>query len=481
VAFQTAYMKAYHPVEYMAALLTYEMGSTDKVVEYIEESRRLTLPDGRRGIQVLPPDVNVSGRDFTPVYGKEVRPEPKKKREAARVPEGTIRFGLCAIRGVGEKAVEAIIEERSARGPFSSLYDFCERIDSRQVNRSTIEALIRCGAFASLGAARAQLLHVLEGAIEMGQQSQQDKRSGQLNMFAAAASPAAAPPPPPALPDVDEFPKAELLKFEKELLGFYISSHPLTEHQSAIERYTTASTREAMNCAEGVEVTIGGMIAMVKTRIAKSGRSAGQKWAIIALEDLDGKIEGMVFSDAFAEMTQRDPNLLSAERIVFVRGKVDRKRETPCLVVNEIIPVEDAVGRLTTALVLKLDRTRRTVEDVMQIRPVLQRYRGNVPVFVQLPWNDSQTVMLRLGQEQFVRATPEIVGDLEQCLGSGAVQLCGAGTKRQKRLAQQQLFEETPAESIGSTSDAQSAAELDEENEAMTESDLALEELAATA
>ena len=255
VAFQTAYLKTYHPVEYMAALLTYEMGSTEKVVEYIEECRRLTLPDGGRGIKVLPPDVNVSDIDFTPVYVEPEVVKGKKKAAAKGKPEGVIRFGLCAVRGVGEKAVQAVIDERNARGEFTSLYDFTERVDLRMMTRATIEALVKCGAFSSLGAKRAQLLHVLEGAVETGQQSQQDKRSGQMNIF-ATFDPSSAPTASrsmgaSALPDIDELPDAELLKFEKELLGFYITSHPLTEHQVALEHFSTASTREATGLSEG--------------------------------------------------------------------------------------------------------------------------------------------------------------------------------------------------------------------------------------
>ena len=160
-----------------------------------------------------------------------------------------------AVRGVGEKAVEAIINERKAHGPFASLYDFCERVDLRQVTKSTIEALIKCGAFASLGAKRAQLLHVLDRAVEMGQQTQNDKRMGQLSMFGGPAPAATATrPAADGLPDVEELPRADLLKLEKELLGFYITSHPLTEHQTAIDRFATHSTRQAMACAEGMDV-----------------------------------------------------------------------------------------------------------------------------------------------------------------------------------------------------------------------------------
>ena len=286
VAFQTAYMKTYHPVEYMSALLTFEMGSTEKVVEYIEECRRMTLADGTRGIKVLPPDVNVSDKNFTPVYP----PADKKRGKKTATPVGVIRFGLCAVRGVGEKAVEAIIDQRQAGGEFRSIYDFTERADLRAVQRSTIEALVKCGAFASVGARRSQLLRVMDAAFEGGQRLQDDKRRGQMAMFGTPENTlTTARSASDVLPDLDEFANAELLKFEKELLGFYITSHPLTEHQIPIERYTTSTTKESMSLSEGAEVTIGGMITQTKKFVTKTGRSAGMPWIKFFIEDLDGQ------------------------------------------------------------------------------------------------------------------------------------------------------------------------------------------------
>src|SRR5215218_6515824 len=218
IAYQTAYMKVYHPVEYMSALLTFEMGSTEKVVEYIEDCRRMVLPDGSTGIKVLPPDVNISDKDFTPVYVAREQRGRKKKEDPGR--EGVIRFGMMAVRGVGEKAVECVIEERNKNGAFPNLFDFCERVDLRTVTRATIEALIKCGAFSSMNAKRAQLVNVLERAVEMGQQAQNDKRSGQMSMFGAPDPSAAITSTriEPPMPNIEEFLPAELLKFEKELL-----------------------------------------------------------------------------------------------------------------------------------------------------------------------------------------------------------------------------------------------------------------------
>jgi DNA polymerase-3 subunit alpha len=476
VAFQTAYMKTYHPVEYMSALLTFEMGSTEKVVEYIEECRRLTLPDGSKGIKVLPPDVNVSDKDFTPAYmrgeGTKARRHGGTKGKAA---EGVIRFGMMAVRGVGEKAVEAIIQQRAEKGPFASLYDFCERVDTRQVTRATIEALIKCGAFSSVATKRAALLHILDRAVEMGQQTQNDRRNGQLNMFggAAAAETAsdAARAVGSALPEIEEFKNAELLKMEKELLGFYITSHPLTEHQATLERYTTASTKEAMLCAEGTEVTIGGMISRVKKTITKNGRSAGQHMAIITLEDLEGQIDGTLFAETYAAVLAKHPTAVSNESIVFVRGKVDKKRETPSILVNEVIPIAEAPSRLTTAVLLKLDRTRHTPDSVReQLPPMLKQNKGNLPVFIQVPYNGGGGIVtIKLASDLFIKSAEALAQQADRVLGSGAVQLVGAGTKRVKRLQQQQLFKDEalaagmPDEPLVSPSDEQIAAEMDAE------------------
>ncbi len=407
IAFQTAYMKTYHPVEYMAAVLTFEMGSTEKVVEYIEECRRLTLPDGSRGIKVLPPDVNLSDKDFTPIYEQAQTPVQKKRKSAAppKKSAGVIRFGLVAVRGVGEKAVEAVIERRHEGGAFKGLYDFVDRVDMRQITRSCIEALIKCGAFSSLGAKRAQLLQILDRAVEMANQAQLDRRSGQLNMFAAASPTTATRSQADPLPDIDELPDAELLKFEKELLGFYISSHPLTEHQSALEHFSTASTREAMSCSEGTEVTIGGMINRVKKSVTKNGRSAGMTMAMITLEDLEGQIDGVLFAETFADVCKKYPDAVAVESIVFLRGKIDKRRETPSIVVNDVIPVADAVGKLTTAVAIRLDPLRHAPDVAMELEQLLKRHKGNTEVYLQVATRPDQRVVMRLDRDRWVRPT----------------------------------------------------------------------------
>jgi DNA polymerase-3 subunit alpha len=457
VAYQTAYMKAYHPVEYMSAVLTFEMGSTEKVVEYIEECRRMTLADGAKGIRVLPPDVNVSLKDFTPVY-TTVAEKPKGRGKAKPKVEGVIRFGLAAVRGVGEKAVETIVAERSAKGDYPNLYDFCERVDLRAVPRATIEALVKCGAFASTGGNRAQLMQVVDRAFEAGQQAQSDRRSGQAALWGspAEALPSAASMTGAGLPDAAEFEDAELLKFEKELLGFYITSHPLTDHQVNLERFSTASTKEAMLLGEGTEVTVGGMIARVKKVVTKNGRSAGMQMAIITLEDLDGQIDGTMFAETFAEVQAKYPDAIAAERIVFVKGKVDKKKEIPGLIVNEVIPVTDAVARLTTAVCVKLDPARHDAAIIADVPAVLARHRGTVPVYFQVS-TAAGKAMLQIDKQHAIKPSPALVDDVEQLLGHDSVDLAGAGAKRRKRLEQQRLFKDESAEP---TAEAEAAAEV---------------------
>ena len=247
------------------------------------------------------------------------------------------------------------------------------------------------------------------------------------------------------LPNIDEIDNAELLKFEKEYLGFYLTSHPLTDQQSAVERYTTASTKEAMSLSEGIEVTVGGMISRLKKVVTRNGRSAGMQMGIITLEDLEGQIEGTIFAETFAAVIQKYPNALENESIVFVKGKIDRKRETPSLLVNEVIPLADAVGRLTTAVAVKLEPSRHSPAVINEIPALLARHKGTTPVYFQISTATGKAT-LRIDQQHAVRPTPTLVGDLEQLLGNGAVELAGGGSNRKKRLEQQRLFKEEPPE-----------------------------------
>ncbi len=346
VAYQTAYLKTYFPLHYMTAVLTYESVSIDKVVEYIDEAKRVRLPSGRRGVEVKPPDINLSDVGFTVVYGDD---EP-------RAPEyGHIRFGLGAVKGVGEKAITAIIDAREKAGPFKSLYHFTESVPLNAVTRATIEALIKSGAYDRLheGSHRAAMMQALEEAIRAGQRIASDRNSGQMNFFdtlgddpdhdttCSTHEHAAA-----KLPDVTPWSVHEQLTHEKSVLGFYVSSHPLDQHRELLDRFTDVTIADISRLPADKPVIIGGILTRVRPTLVKKGRSAGQKMAMITVQDPSGSIDGVVFSDAYAVVSP----LLETDQVLILKGKVDRRREEPSIVVEEVIPLDEAPKRLTTTV-----------------------------------------------------------------------------------------------------------------------------------
>jgi DNA polymerase-3 subunit alpha len=345
LAYQTAYLKTFFPVPYMAAVLTYESVATEKVVEYVEECRHVLRPDGVRGIAVRPPDINLSDVGFNVVF------DPGEPHDASH---GHIRFGLSAVKGVGDKAIEAVraARARAPGGRFTSLFDFCERVPLGAVNRATIEALVKCGAFDSLhGAeARAALVEALDAALAAGQRAASDRESGQMNFFggapetAAAAAPVAAPQI--KLPTVPPWTVAEQLLHEKSVLGFFLSSHPLDPYRDTLARFGTATTADLEHLGNEVKVVVGGMLTRVRQTVVKHGRSAGQKMAMIAIEDAAGSVEGVIFSDGYAIAAP----LLEPDRVVFLEGRVDHRRERAGLVVDKVHRVEDAPRLLTKAV-----------------------------------------------------------------------------------------------------------------------------------
>jgi len=335
VAYQTAYLKTYFPLQYMAAVLTYESVSTDKVVEYMDECKRVRLPNGERGIDVLPPDINSSHVAFTVVFEEGERRDPS---------HGHIRFGLSAVKGVGEKAIRAIIEQRDKDGPFESLFDFCERVPMQSVNRATIEALIKCGAFDSVHGMdkRAAMMEALDAAIQSGQRAASDRDSGQMNFFESFAE--AEPPQDEGadavLPATAAWSQREMLEHEKEALGLYVSAHPLDEHMDTLRRFTTTSIAAVNDISDRVEVIVGGMITRVRETVTRQRK---EKMAFITIEDDTGSIDATALPQAYAEAG----NLIAEDRIVLLRGKPDRSRDSLCVLIDGVIPIERAAGELT--------------------------------------------------------------------------------------------------------------------------------------
>ena len=265
IAYQTAYLKAHYPVEFMAALLTCDMDSTDKVIKNISDCRE-------QGIEVLPPDINTSGLSFTVV-------------------DKSMRFGLGAVKNVGTGAIEAILEARKD-GKFTGLYDFCERVDLRRVNKRVIESLIKCGAFDSTAATRAAQMEGLEAAMNLGQRIQQERDSAQVSLFGTEET-VKINGSGGKLPNIPEWHDKEKLAFEKEALGFLITGHPLDRYIDDIRRLASAEIAALGEQADGSEVRVCGIVSGLKEIITKKGDRMG----FVTIEDLSGSVEVTVFSD----------------------------------------------------------------------------------------------------------------------------------------------------------------------------------------
>ena len=317
ISYRTAYLKAHYFPEFVTALLCSEMHNTDKLKGYLDYAQK-------KGLTILGPDVNESFMRFT------------------LIKEDVIRFGLYAIKNVGIHAVESIIGSRKDKGRFKSIFDFCKRVDSRAVNKKVIESLIRVGAFDSMGYKRSALLSVLDRALETAQFFQKDALKGQLSFFDSDKG-SFDVDLEKYIPDIEEWPKEELLKFERSLLGFYISGHPLQEYEGIISRYSTTDTKGLLNFRESSEVMIGGLISFLKKKITKG---ENQCMAIMKIEDLEGSINAI----AFPEIYSKNADIIVEGNIVFVKGMFILRGEEPQIVVAEIFGLNEAPYKFLSSL-----------------------------------------------------------------------------------------------------------------------------------
>jgi DNA polymerase-3 subunit alpha len=396
IAYRTAWLKANYPAEFMAALISSVMSTKDKVPFFVARCEEM-------GIEILPPDVNLSDHEFTVV-------------------DGNIRFGLDAVKGVGYQAVEAIKRAREEGGLFRSLWDFCERVDARAVNKKAIEALVKCGALGSTGASRRGMLEVLEQAQGAGQKAQQDAMIGQASIFDlgggdGAAEPglarAAARPPIP----VGEFDQHELLAVEKEAIGLFISAHPLKAVRDALRLAVDCPLAAVSSRADKDQVTVGGIITQVKKVRARSGTDL----VFATLDDLEGAVELLVFEAALEKLG----GPLEADQIVLVRGRVDHKEGEKTTVVAQSVeffrPDAEEVERARLAAIevarpknlhLAVSDERRGPELLADLKHVLAAFPGKSEVVVQLG-----ETRIRLGESYRVEPTLGLRAELEQLLG----------------------------------------------------------------
>jgi len=352
VAYQTAYFKVHYPREFLAATLTFECADSDKVVQYMAEAARM-------GVTIAPPDVNTCQADFT-VDGEQVR------------------FGLAAVKGVGHKAVEAIIAGRQEAEGFTDLYNFCEYVNLRAVNRGAIEALIKCGAFDALGAHRAAMSAALDDAMRLGQAAAANRKSGQMNFFDTfgMSDPA---PQAPRFPDVEPWSEAQLLTAEKETLGLYITSHPLVRYGWELAGLTQPggfALGRADDAAEGRNVNVGCMIAGIRPVMTRKG----DKMAILTLEDLTGKCEAVLFPRTYQEVIEH----VAEDKIVFVNGSLDRRNERMQIIVESIVPIDLAIEKFTGQILLRLLPGVGDAAFLEKLKSILTAHRGNCPLFIEL-------------------------------------------------------------------------------------------------
>lgn len=392
IAYQTAWLKAHYPVEYMAALLTTNRGNTEKVVQYTEDARH-------NGIDVLPPDINESGAYFTVTADKN------------------IRYGLSAIKGVGDKAVEAMEKERAENGSFGSLYDFCERVDLHMLNKGAIEALIKAGAFDSMGAFRSQYAAALEAAVSSGQSAQKAKNSGQCSLFGGMEEEIQ-----PELPRMPEWEDNLKLQMEKEVLGIYVSSHPLASFAPQIKMFSNARVDKLTEINDGTIITIGGLIASVNVRTDKKDR----RYAQLMLEDLDGSVRVMVFSKQFEEFKE----MLIEDEVVFLQGKLDRSRDEPTIICDKIIPVAEAASELAGKAVISLEAGSFSDEELGKLQDLIGAHKGEVQLYFNVKTTRNKTVTLRAAQGYRVKPTEHFNKDIEALLGEGHVHYVAAPTKQ---------------------------------------------------
>lgn len=385
VTYQTAYLKAHYPIEFVAANMTVESANSDKLKEYVDEARRV-------GLKILPPDINRSYRQFN-------------------VEDGSIRFGIGAIKGVGTRLAETIAQVREESGTYSSLEVFCERQDPTLLNKGALEALTRAGAFDTIEATRKGTIEGLEAAIRAANQKRRDKQLGQGSLFGFEE-----PPPPPEsrlAQRAAEWSEMERLTFEKEALGFYLSGHPFEKRGRFFSRIAGTTSSQLADMEHHDDVRIAGMISGLRVMVVKSGRNAGKKMARFQLEDLDGTVQVVVFTRTYEIIKHK----LADDAIVVLRGRVDRQGEEVGLLCDEVDAADDVAAREVHSLVIRIAEEQLTPKVLDQIADVASRSKGGQRLMFEV--DDGQTVHRVRADARFsVTVDDALLDDLATLLGA---------------------------------------------------------------
>jgi DNA polymerase-3 subunit alpha len=409
IAYQTAYLKANYPVEYMAALLAVYRSKEDRVVSCIEECRRMKIP-------VLPPDVNKSDIDFTieaSIPGKNGK----------NIAPYSIRFGMAAIKGVGEGIAEAILKERQENGPYTHLYEFTERCKPFGINRTALESLIKAGAFESIDNNRKKLIEVQEGALNFADTTLRSRLAGQVSLFGESADESM--PSYPAIPNCEPYDRREILAMEKEVMGIYVSDHPLRGFESLLHLSASHTCLSILEVDDGKPVKIAGVIAGMRTSITKS---RGEKMAMLTIEDFSGQANVTVFPATYAKFQE----LLHKDSVVKISGVV-MHRERPGnggdktieIRMEDVQPLEPTLDlgtiRSSDAAGVVLIKVFKATRDGMQkMKEVLKQYKGDFEVQLQImPKEDNEIQFL----QYTVEPTPTFREAIERSLSNAKVEV----------------------------------------------------------
>ncbi|MBV8080593.1 MAG: DNA polymerase III subunit alpha, partial [Actinobacteria bacterium] len=379
-SYRTAWLRANHPCEYMAALISSVMNTKDRVPFYVNACHEL-------GIEVMPPDVNESQVDFAVVDGK-------------------IRFGLNAVKGVGELACRTIVRAREEGGPFESIWDFVERVDTSVVNKRALESLVKCGA---LPGSRRGMLSLLEQALAYGQKQQADRLAGQGSIFDLGDAVESAPRHHPVVP-AEEFEKSELLRLEKETLGLYVSEHPLSSIRGELRSKTDATIGELERRRDGESVTVGGIVSEVKHLTTKRG----EPMCFMRLDDVTGGIECVVFNSTYAAASE----LCVADRILIVKGRVDHKEGETKLIASEVSAFESVP--IKREVRLRIDATQARAGIIRDLAAVIRDFPGESPVYVDCV-TSAGSQLLALGPKYRVQPVADFYAEVKALLGESAL------------------------------------------------------------
>ncbi|MCL2104567.1 MAG: DNA polymerase III subunit alpha [Kiritimatiellaeota bacterium] len=389
VGYQTAYMKAHYPVEFMCAQISSEMGNFDKLPGFVAAAADM-------GIKVLPPDINLSLDRFSPE-------------------DGNVRFGLAGIKTIGEGVADAILQARNANGPFESFADFCTRVDDAVTNKRVMEGLIKCGAMDCFGIHRARLFANIELILSRTQEQKSELQSGQGNLFDGLDAKDAGSADPNPLPDYPAWSQAESLRYERELLGAYMTGHPLNRFRRAISEFQTARIRDLEALPDNKEIRVAGLLSSVSRRISAKTK---EPWAITVLGDGEHAIEALVFAEAY----KKYEGICVADAPVIICGTLSRREDQPKIMVREMFPLTEAATHFTEKVVVAVKAgTPQTGERIKGIQSLASSCPGTIPLFIYLKYDGNKRFVVRAGSAFTVNPSGDFPETAEKLLGKNSI------------------------------------------------------------